>query len=175
MRSLYEIGEDLSALEEMLTDLDGEIPEGEIGAAIEEWFDQLGEERDEKIKAYCALIEMMGFAAEACEEETRRLGKLKRADENGAERLKNRLKEFFQSHGIQKLDLRIFKPHIRTNGGALTLIVPPGWESDPASAPEAFHKVEIKLDTAAIREAIRNDEETHGARLGERGNHLRIR
>lgn len=33
----------------------------------------------------------------------------------------------------------------------------------------------IVLDRDAIREAIRNDEETHGAELGERGTHLRIR
>jgi hypothetical protein len=153
MRSLYEIGDDLSALEEMLTDLDGEIPEGEIGAALEEWFDQLGAERDEKIRRYCALIEMMGFAAEACEEEVRRLGKLKRANENGAKRLKDRLKAFFEQHGIQKLDLQIFKPRIQTNSGA-PLIVPAQWQNEPASAPEAFHKVTVELNTLAIREAL---------------------
>lgn len=175
MRSLFEIGDDLSALEELLTDIDGEIPEGEVGAAIEEWFDDLGAERDEKIRRYCALIEMMGFAAEACEEEARRLSKLKRANENGAKRLKDRLKLFFEAHGIQKLDLQIFKPHIRANGGALPLIVPQEWERDAAEAPEAFQKRVIQLDTAAIREAIRNDEETHGAQLGERGTQLRLR
>lgn len=153
MRSLYEIGDDLSALEELLTDTDGEIPEGEIGAAIEEWFDRLGEERDEKIRRYCALIAMMTFGAENCEEEARRLGKLKRANENGAKRLKDRLKAFFEAHGIQKLDLRTFKPRIQVNSNA-PLILPPQWQSEPASAPEAFHKVTIELNTLAIKEAL---------------------
>ncbi len=175
MRSLFEIGDDLSALEELLTDLDGEIPEGEIGTAIEEWFDALGEERDNKIRNYCALIEMMMLSADACEEEARRLTKLKRANENGAQRLKDRLKTFFEQHGIQKLDLGIFKPRIQANGGILPLIVPQGWERDPAEAPEVFQRRVIQLDRDAVREAIRNDEETHGACLGERGTQLRVR
>lgn len=153
MRSLYEIGDDLSALEEMLTDLDGEIPEDEIGVAIEEWFDALGEERNQKIRAYCALIQMMGFNADACDEEARRLTKLKRANENGAKRLKDRLKQFFEAHNIQKLDLGIFKPRIQVNGSA-PLIVPQGWATEPASAPEAFHKMTVELNTPAIREAL---------------------
>lgn len=153
MRKLYEIGADLEALSEMMTDLDGEIPEGEIGAAIEEWFDRLGEERDEKIRRYCALIEMMIFSAEACAEEVRRLGKLKRANENGALQLKDRLKQFFEQHGIQKLDLGTFRPRIQVNGSA-PLIVPQPWATEPASAPEAFHKVAIELNTQAVREAL---------------------
>jgi Gp157 protein len=151
MRSLYEIGEDLHALEEMLTDTEGEIPEGEIGAAIEEWFDQLGEERDEKIRRMCALIEMMRFSAEACDEEARRLAKLRRASENGAERLKERLKKFFEEHKIQKLDLRIFKPRIQINGGFLPLIYPQEWELVPANAPERFHRRVVLLDKEAMR------------------------
>lgn len=153
MRSLYEIGEDLSALEELLTDTEGEIPEGEIGAAIEEWFDQLGEERDEKIRRCCGLIEMMQLNATVCDEESRRLARLKRANENGAKRLKDRLKEFFEAHRIKKLDLGIFKPRIQINSSA-PLILPPQWQSEPASAPESFHKVTIELNTLAIKEAL---------------------
>src|SRR5262249_47502013 len=96
-------------------------------------------------------------------------------DTNEARRLKARLKLFLEICGLKKLETEHFKLTIAQNGGALPLIVPPGWESEPASAAEAFHKVEIKLNRDAIREAIRNDEETHGALLGERGSHLRIR
>jgi hypothetical protein len=154
VRKLYQIGDDLSALEELLTDIDGEIPEGEIGTAIEEWFDAIGHERDNKIRNYCALIEMMGFNADACEEEARRLGKLKRANENGARRLKERLQAFFEQHGIQKLDLGAFRPRIQANGGQAPLIVPQTWATEPASAPEAFHKITVELNTPAIREAL---------------------
>src|SRR5262245_42180642 len=154
VRSLYEIGAELERLEQLLTDIDGEIPEGQIGAAIEKWFDELGAERDEKIRRYCALIEMMQFSAEACEEEARRLGQLKRANENGADRLKKRLKAFFELHKIEKLDLKTFKPRIQANGGQSPLILPPVWQDEPASAPEAFHKIKIDLNTLAIRQAL---------------------
>lgn len=159
MRSLYEIGDDLSALEELLTDTDGEIPDGEIGAAIEEWFDQLGQERDEKIRRYCALIEMMQLNSTVCDEEARRLTKLKRANENGAKRLRDRLKGFFEAHGIKKLDLGIFKPRIQVNGGQYPLLLPGQWETEPAGAPERFHKITIALNTDAIRQALSESEE----------------
>jgi hypothetical protein len=204
MRTLYEIGSDLSEIEQMLTDTEGEIPEGEIGAAIEKWFDSLTNERDEKVRRMCGLIEMMKFNAEACDEEARRLGRLKRANENGAERLKERLKEFFQAHNIKKLDLKIFKPHIRTNGGQVPLIYPKEWETVPANAPERFHRPVILLNTESMRveaeqaaselsalearatngdipmeqyerELAEIDSAFPDVRLGERGCHLRLR
>lgn len=154
MRSLYEIGADLELLEQLLTDIEGEIPEGEIGEKLEAFMAGLEYERDEKVRRFCALIEMMGFAAEACAEEARRLERLKRANENGAQRLKNRLKLFFEQHAIPKLDLKIFKPRIQANGGVRPLIFPPEWEQEPANAPEAFHKIIVALDTLAIRETV---------------------
>ena len=202
MRTLYEIGSDLSAIEQMLTDLEGEIPDNEIGAAIETWFAQLGEERDEKIRRMCGLIAMMQFSAEACDEEARRITKLKRANENGAERLKNRLKEFFQAHGIQKLDLKTFKPRIQANS-SVPLLYPEEWETVPGMAPERYHRPVILLDKEAMREdaefradqtrqlkadleaeRITQDEykdrlasleKSNPVRFGERGSHLRLR
>jgi hypothetical protein len=193
----------LEELELMLTDLEGEIPEGEIGAAIEKWFDSLTEERDEKIRRMCGLIEMMQVGAEHCDDIARRITKLKRANQNGAERLKERLKQFFEEHGIKKLDLQIFKPRIQANGGALPLIFPEEWELVPASAPERFHKPVILLDKEAMREEaeftadqirqlkakldaetvtpqeyedrLHIAQHTNPVRLGERGSHLRLR
>lgn len=154
MRSLFAIGEDLERLEQLLTDVDGEITDDQVGAAIEAWFDSLAYERDEKVRRICSLIEMMGLNAEACAEEVRRLGRLQRANANGADRLKNRLKKFFEEHAIDKLNLGIFRPRIQPNGGVRKLIFPEAWEQEPASSPEAFHKMIVTLDTAAIRETV---------------------
>lgn len=174
-RSIYNISADLAALAAVMTDLDGEIPEGEIGEALENWFTSLTEERDEKVASYCALITHLEADADFAEAESRRIAAIAKANRNAVDRLKGRLKAFFEQHDIKKLDLGIFKPRIQANGGALPLIVPDEWKVFPENAPEQFHKIEIKLNTDAIRDAIRNDQSPEGCALGERGTHLRIR
>lgn len=174
-RSLYEIESDIEALAEIITALDGEIPDDEAGATIERWFDDLGEERDRKIDGYCALIREFEALAAVRSLEADRLQALARTDENNAKRLKERLKAFLDRQGIKKLETTRFKISVQANGGAIPLLIPAEWDDDPAAAPEAFQRRTVVLDRDAIREALRNDEEAHGAELGERGSHLRIR
>lgn len=169
-RSLYEISAELSAIEDALLE-----SAGEADAQLEAWFDAIGAERDEKVKGYCQLIANLEADAESCQAEANRLRDMSLTNERATRRLKDRLKTFFEIHGITKFDLVTFKPRIQANGGAVPLIVPAEWEAEPASAPEAFQRRVIQLDKEAIREAIRNDEETHGAFLGPKGTHLRIK
>jgi hypothetical protein len=174
-RSLFDISDDLLALEEILSQVGGEITDDDAGQALERFFNELGAERDQKLDNYGALIRELESRAAGRAEEVTRLEALIASDNNNVKRLKRRLKAFFEIHQIKKLDTRRFRFSVQANGGALPLIMPEEWERDPASAPEAFHRARIELDKEAIREAIKNDEETHGAQLGERGNHLRIR
>lgn len=203
MRSLFKIGADLEALEQLLTDIDGEILEGEIGRRLEAYMADLHEERDEKVRRICCLIEMMLFAVEACKEESRRISKLGRANENGAERIKEWLKGFFEQHNIQKLDLRTFRPRIQARGGQRALLFPEQWQQEPASAPERYHRPVIHLNTELMREdaeafeakfarfqkaladgqlsieeyeaAVSEAQSANPVRLAPRGNHLRLR
>ena len=73
MRRLFDIGDDLLALEELLSDAGGEIGDDEAGQALERWFDELGEERDAKIDGYCALIREFEARAEILENEAERM------------------------------------------------------------------------------------------------------
>lgn len=175
MPTLYELSQDLLALEALLTETGGEITDDDAGAALERWFDELGERRDAKIDGYCALIREFEARAEARELEAKRLMALAGSDGNNAKRLKARLKAFFEAQGIKKLETARFRLSVQGNGGALPLIVPEAWEREPASAPEGFQRRVIQLDKEAIKTAIQNDDETHGAHLGERGTHLRIK
>lgn len=175
MPTLYELSQDLLALEALLTETGGEITDDDAGAALERWFDELGEQRDAKIDGYCQLILEITARHNARKAEIARLGELIAGDAKAIDRLKARLKGFFEAQGIKKLETARFRLSVQGNGGALPLIVPEAWEKEPASAPEAFQRRVIQLDKEAIREAIRNDDETHGASLGERANHLRIR
>jgi hypothetical protein len=159
----------------LLTECGGELADAEAEAAIDEWLAETEGDLFKKVDSYCGLIREFEARSEAREIEAKRMMALASADGNQAKRLKDRLKAFFEVYGIKKLETPRFRVSIQANGGVLPLIIPSDWDDDPANAPEAFQRRTIVLDRDAIREAIRNDEETHGACLGERGNHLRIR
>jgi hypothetical protein len=175
MPTLFQIGDSLTALDNLLAECGGEITDAEAEAAIDEWLAETNTMLETKVDGYAALIREYESRSEAREVEARRLMALAGSDGNNAKRLKARLKSFFEAHGIAKLETPRFRVSIQANGGFLPLIVPPAWERDAAEAPEAFQKRVIELDKKAIREAIRNDEETYGAALGEPGTHLRIK
>jgi hypothetical protein len=175
MPTLFQIADEISVLHDLLTECGGELPDAEAEAAIDEWLAETNLALEKKMDSYCGLIREFEARSEAREIEAKRLMAIAGADGNEAKRLKARLKAFFEICGLTKLETPRFRVSIQNNGGALPLIVPPAWESDPAEAPEAFQRRVIELDRQAIREAIRNEEETHGACLGERGTQLRIR
>jgi len=175
MATLFQIGDDVKALHNLLIECGGEITDDEAEAAIEEWFAETNAAAETKVNSICWLIREFEGRAEVREQAAKTLMASAGADANQAKRLKNRVKLFMEQCGFDKLQTEHFKLTIAANGGVVPLVIPKEWEIEPASAPEAFHKVEIRLNQNAIREAIRNDEETHGACLGDRGTHLRIR
>lgn len=173
--TLYEISEDLRAIEELLAESGGEVTDDEAGRVLEAWFDQINEDRDAKIGNYAALIRELEARAEMREQEAARLKAMALADANNARRLKARLKEFFETHQISKIETPRFRVSLQNNGGQPPLLFPSEWETEPAAAPEAFHRHVVLLDKEAIRTAIREGQETHGATEAPRGKHLRIR
>src|SRR5262245_39468037 len=175
MPTLFQIADEISALHDLLTECGGELPDAEAEAAIDQWLAETNAALEKKVNAVCWLLREFEGRADVLEVEAKRLMASAGADRNQAKRLKARLKAFLEICGLQKLQTEHFKLTIAANGGVLPLIIPSDWDDDPANAPEAFQRRTIVLDRDAIREAIRNDEETHGASLGERANHLRIR
>jgi hypothetical protein len=174
MPTLFEIGDSLTALDQLLAECGGEITDAEAEAAIDEWLAENTVALETKCDGYGALIREYESRAGAREVEAKRLMALAGADTNNAKRLRARLKDFFEAHGITKLETARFRFTVVRNSAA-PMIVPAGWEQDPAEAPEAFQNRVIQLDRSAIREAIRNDQETYGAFLGEPGTHLRLK
>jgi hypothetical protein len=175
MPTFFEISEDIRALHDLLVECGGELTDEQSEIAIDEWLAEANATVERKLNGVGWLIREFEAKADAREQAAKALMALAGADGNQAKQIKERAKMFLEMCGLTKVETEHFKFTIAANGGALPLIVPPGWEAEPASAPEAFHKVEIRLNRDAIREAIRNDEETHGAKLGERGTHLRVR
>lgn len=175
MRTLFEISTDLLALEEVLTDTEGEITDDAAGQALLEWFDQLTSDRDIKIDNYCLLMAELEARADVRAAEAARLSRLVAIDRNAADRLKRALKAFLERHGLTKLDTPLHKLTIAKNGGKAPLIIPDSWRDDAVNAPEAYHRAIIKLDTEAIRVDLEAGQEIAGCAIGERGTNLRIR
>src|SRR5262245_34808267 len=103
MPTLYQIGEDLRAIEELLLEVGGEVSDIDAERAIDQWLAEYGTARDEKVDAYCGLLKEMEARRDARRHERDRLDELAVIDDNAVRRLKERLLWFFEAHGISKL------------------------------------------------------------------------
>jgi hypothetical protein len=169
-RTLFDISSDLEKLSELLEGCGGDAQQREL---IDNWFEQLGSERDRKLDNYCALISEMLARAEVRKAEAKRLLELASSEENRAKLLKDRLKWFFETHNIKTLDTARYRLSLARNGGKAPLILKGG--VSPTGLPERFQKLSIDPDTAAIREALEQGERLDFAALGERGASLHIK
>jgi hypothetical protein len=167
-KTLFDISEDLEKLSGLLDLVEGDDQQ-EI---IEQWFEQLGEERDCKLDGYAALIGEMQARAEARKAESRRLAELAASDENKARLLKERLKWFLEKHQMKTLETARYKLSVVKNS-TRPLIVNP--DIAIAQLPDEYKKVSVEVDTVAVREALKQGTELEFAHLGEAGTHIRIR
>src|SRR5262245_61996452 len=126
MRTLYEIGADLSALEALLYETGGELGDDAAEEAFDKWFSSLGSERDAKLDAYAGLIQEIEARAQSRRFEAKRLAGRAQIDENAAYRLKDRLTRFFIAHQLKTIETPRFRLTLATNGGkqAMTVLVP---------------------------------------------------
>src|SRR4249920_49552 len=98
MSTLYEISADLQALEELLTEVGGEIPDEQAEAAIDAWLEETGTATKDKVDNYCGLIRELEARRDARKAEAQRLADRSRIDANAVDRLKGRLLAFFEVH-----------------------------------------------------------------------------
>ncbi len=162
-RTLFSISDDLQHLNDLLDEVGDDAQQQEL---IAQWFETLGEERDRKLDGYAALISEMQTRADVRKAEARRMQELASTDENRARLLKDRLKWFFETHNITKVETSRYKLQLQRNGGKAPLILD---ESVPVTQlPEQFQKISVDADTAAIREVLERGEHLNFAHLGER-------
>lgn len=181
MSTLYELSADLFEIEQILTEFEGEIPAGELGAAFEKYLDVTMGNVDEKLDNILALRSDLLARSAMRQAEADRLSALAKIDENAGERLKKRVEQFLIAHDIDKRQLRRFVVSIVGNGGVAPLILDTKFEKNPETLPEKFRKVKYSADNDAIRAALASDDEAIRAEaakvatLGERGKGIRIK
>lgn len=171
MSTLYEIRDDLEALEALLYEVGGDVTDEAADAAITAWLEETGEALKSKLDGYAALIREAEARAASRKAEAARLTALSRADESVAKRLKERLYWFFGDRGIERFETERFRFTVQKNGGKPPVILHVPVEALPAWA----QRVTVAPDMEAIRGEIEERGSVEFAEIGTPGKHLRIR
>ena len=155
---------------EAKTDDAGEMT-GEIDTTIDDLLKELEGSIEAKVENYCWLIREIEGRAAIRLLESKRIKALATTNENLVKSLKDRLKFFFESQAILKLECKTFKVSIANNGGVQPLQV----DLPADQLPPQFQKVTIEADNASIRKALEMGTEIDGVKLLQRGTSLRIK
>jgi len=155
---------------ESQTDDAGELT-GEINPTIDALLAELEGNIEVKVENYCWLIKEIEGRATIRLLESKRIKALATTNENLVKSLKERLKFFFESQAIQKLECKTFKVSIANNGGVQPLQV----DLPADQLPVQFQKITIEADNQALRKAIEIGTEIDGVKLLPRGTSLRIK
>lgn len=172
-KTLFEIGDEMLALEELIDSLDGDISDPAAEEAITAALESLAKDQANKTDGYVNLIrkwEMLQVAATA---EKDRYSKRISVMDNRVGRLKHRLKQHMELTGQKKIETASGRSvTISNNGGALPLEM--DTTVDPRTVDPRFQKVILTLDNENIRKALVAGEKLEFASIKPRGTHLRI-
>lgn len=164
--SLFMIGEHFYALESLLMESEGEITE-----EIDQWLNEYQAKEEDKIDAYCYLIQKFQEIAS----EAKRLADRSSSYNKKAKNLKERLKLYLESRGREKIESPRFTISVCRNGGQLPIRLHE--DVTVERLPEQFVQVHRDPDLNTLRDAIvSGDEEAmRFAKILPRGTHLRIK
>ena len=169
--TLYELSEDIRALDDLLAEAGGDITDPAVDAAVTKWFEELRAALETKADGCCAWIKEMECRAEMRKMVAQRLSALAKADLAAAERLKARLKEAMEAGGTLKIDTPRFSLKITNNGGA----TPIDLRAAPEELPRWAQRITVEADKEAIRKVLERGDALEFASFAPRGTHLRIR
>jgi hypothetical protein len=163
--TLYEISEDLKALEDLIIEQNGDITDDQD--IVMQWMDDTNEELAKKLENYGKLIQELQARSEARHAEAVRLRARATVDLNAAANLRRRLMFFFQERGMRSMDTASFKFSLRKSGGVKPM------EFVEADVTDEFKT--LVVDKSKIRKALEAGQELPFAKLNERGETLSIR
>jgi len=170
-KTLYGIEADFQALDELLTQLEGDIGDEESQAIYEQMVNEIQSNLSTKADGYAWVIQDALDRADVIKQETVRLRALMDTWTNKAKRMKAALLDAMDRMGIQKIDGAYHKLSIATNGGKAPLILP----DSPESLPHCYQRQMLDFDKDAIRADLEAGKTIDGCAIGERGRGLRIK
>lgn len=149
--------------------------EGEVTDEIEALMDERLESEyalSQKFDGYGYAMAQLQAEEELLQARIDALQQRLQTKRNTRERMKERLQAFMERNGAQKVEGDYFVFRVQKNGGRRPVEYAEGLR--PEDVPEAYRRVRVELDGAAIYEALTSGTELAFARLGERGTHLRV-
>jgi hypothetical protein len=172
MPTIYQIADDMAALDALLAETGGEItPEAE--AAFNAFEAELTNNLNGKTDAYCALIAEIDARAAARKAEAKRLADRAKADERTADALRERLRFVWEQRKLGKVETERFTVSLAKNGGKAPLDIRCGVEELPAWAVR--RETVVSVDKDAIRSRLDAGEPLDFASLMERGTRINIK
>lgn len=162
--SLYQLTEDLAAIEDELLESGGEITE-----EMERSYEELLQMHAEKVEGYLALIRKFEATAVALKDEIDRLQAARKTMDNAAANLKNRLRDAMRRRGETEHQTRLGKVKVQRSSS-----VPVVLKVTPEQLPEWFRRVKVEADLVALRNALKEGDAGDYAELGEASYYLRI-
>lgn len=172
-RTLFDIGADLSALDQLCNEAEDNMERApELDAALATWFEQLHEQEAAKLEGYRLYIARLESEAAAAKAEAEQFAKMAKMRLSRVEWLKDRLKgylEFTKRERVLTSTNRTIA--IQKNGGKLPLVI----DDNIKPQDTAFHKLTYEWDKEVIRMRLEQGHTFKFARLGEPGTHLRIK
>ena len=161
MASLYELTEQYAQLLAIAEDPDID-PQ-----VLADTMEALDGEIEQKADGCARVMRELEANAKARREEARRQTERARVEENSVKRIGAALQRLMELSGKRKFRTELFSFNIAKNPDAV--VIP-----DEGRVPEQFLKAEIKVDKAAIKEALKGGQEFDWAYL-EASEGLRIR
>lgn len=169
MANIYELTNDLVALQEMLENSTDE----ELDEALRDTLEANQGIYEEKLESYCKVIKNLEVDKEGYMAEAKRLtDKAKRLTNNIA-KLKGLMYESMKLTNTTKVKGQLFTVAIQKNGGKTPVIV--AEDADLSILPDQLVTVTTAPALDAIRELLEAGKTVEGFTLGERGESLRIR
>lgn len=138
---------------------------------LQDTMEAIGGEIEDKADGYARVMKALEADVTGLEAEIARLTDRKNAVAGNIDRLKKSLEGAMRASGKTKFKTQLFSFGIQKNGGLAPLILD---RTDYEKFPEEFRKVKYEPDNQKIREYLK-DHKLEWARLGERGESLRIR
>ena len=172
--TLYKIGAELTKLEGMLEENGGVLDDPALEAYVLEQLALIDEHQQERADAYCSLIHKAEAMSEAARLEANRYSDASKVQANFAARLKQRLKEHMEAHGIRKIETTTGrKIYVQQNGGKVPVVYMPGLQ--PMDLDPEYQKMTVAVDGERVRAALEAGKKLKFAEFGERGTSLRIK
>ena len=127
-------------------------------------------ELDDKVSQWARCIKNLEGERDAIKAEGDRLTKRAKSIDNEVKHMKETLLMYLKAAGVSKAGDAVIKASIVKNGGQAPLEI----DLIPVDLPEDFQKITIDADKEAIRAALEGGQQLEWARIGERGEHIKI-